>query len=166
MQAALIDLLGSGSFSPYWKLVSFFGLIAFEISLLVSLNDPIPWFLHWRTIHEKIQLARHLFIVFTIAMNQIGPFFFPVDNRSVRQLLMELETSVVREAEQSQLALINAYAPFHADGKGNGIPCQLILGDLKRQMEKMFMERILESDPEFQKAVEQYREEQRQAQPS
>lgn len=113
-------------------------------------------------------------------MNQIGPFFFPVDSRTVRQLLMELEGAVVREAEQSQLALIKAYTPFHVDGKGNGINLfnflgnqtfgwlaryskpRLIPGDLKMQMEKVFMEKMLEADPEFQKAIEKFGKEQQQ----
>ena len=125
----MFDFFGSGSFSPYWKLVSFLALVAFELSLLLSQEDPIPYFFPWRTIHEKIQLSRHLFIISTIAMNQIGPFFFPVDSRTVRQLLMELEGAVVREAEQSQLALIKAYTPFHVDGKGNGINLFNFLGN-------------------------------------
>ncbi|KAJ3306107.1 hypothetical protein HDV03_000341 [Kappamyces sp. JEL0829] len=138
-------MMGSLSFAPYWRLVTFMALGSFEMATLSSGRDPIPFLLHWRTPSEKIHMARQLFVLFSIAFNVIGPFFFPQDNRSSSELVAELELLVLKEGEAATTHLKESFAPFVADGQ--------VDKSMKTNLEKWFIERTLEADPEFRLAL-------------
>jgi hypothetical protein len=107
--------------------------------LTVSVSDPLSIILPWRTIHEKIILFRHLYVITSIALSQIGPYFNPVDRRSIRDLLVQLEGLLMQENESSTQRIETAYAPFR-NGKA---------ASLKTRLEQQKMEATLENDPEF-----------------
>lgn len=142
-------MIGSLTHGLYWRLVLLVSLGALEIYLLVTPIDPIPYFLPWRTVAEKIVVLRHVFLILSIAMNQIGPILFPVDNRTTRDLLVELENVTLAEEEGSSSSLTNAIAPFMSDGKG--------IGGLKRKLEQLQIEKSLENDPSYLEAAEQFK---------
>jgi hypothetical protein len=105
--------------------------------MTVSVTDPIP-FLSWRTIHEKVVLLRQLFVILSIALSQLGPFVSPVDKRSIRDMLVQLETVLLSENAASATRIQVAFAPFQ-----NGPE------SLQTRLEQQKLEDTLENDPEF-----------------
>ena len=144
--------MGSLSFGLYWRLVMLLGLGALEVGYITgslnSNNDPISLLIYWRSPAERIEMARQLYIVSSIALNQIGPMIFPQDKRSTRDLILELEASIFKEYETAKAQLNFRYLPFSEDGKGPG--------PLKTKLEQYYVEKILENDPEFRLAQQQF----------
>jgi hypothetical protein len=121
VKGIILYLFGSLSFAPYWRLLLLLLLFTLELSMIVTTANSFEWFLPSRTVFEKIQLARETFIIISIAMNQVGPFFFPVDNRTMRDKLLDLEKLLVRENECSKAKLAESVAPFVIEGKLHGL---------------------------------------------
>ena len=113
-----MGMITGNLYAPYWKLLMFATLVSIDILLKTCVNDPFPFILHWRTPAEKIILARELFIVLSIAMSHIGPLLFPVDSRSLKDLIHELEGLTHRELDSSISRIIRVYGPYAEKGSG------------------------------------------------
>ncbi|KAI8897678.1 hypothetical protein BC833DRAFT_592697 [Globomyces pollinis-pini] len=116
---SLLSFMKNFSFGRYWRFTSLIGLGAFELYFLVNESDPLPYLFHWRTISEKIILLRHIFMVSSIAILQLGPVLFPYDKRSMRDLLInELEPLLIALNEQSKVQLNTNMHAFDVKSKG------------------------------------------------
>ena len=146
-----IGMIGGHLYAPYWRFMLFVALITLDLALKTSTSDPLSYLIYWRTPAEKVILARELFIVISIAMSQIGPIFFPADSRTLKDLVLELEDFTHKEFDSSVNRMVRTFGPFAEKGSGNSIIPRLILplGDLKSKLERHYVEKMLEADPEF-----------------
>jgi curved DNA-binding protein CbpA len=111
-----MGLIGGQLYAPYWRMILFLPLVALDILWKTCVNDPLEFIMHWRTPAEKVILARELFIVLSIALSQIGPFFFPVDSRTLKDLIVELEALTHKELEGSMSRIVRIYGPHKDSG--------------------------------------------------
>ena len=116
-----MGMIGGYLYAPFWRFVLFSILVTLDLAWKTCITDPFPFLIYWRTPAEKIVMARELFIVTSIAMSQIGPFFFPVDSRSLKDLILELETLSHKELENSISRIMRIYGPYSQKGSGKAI---------------------------------------------
>ena len=125
----VLQWIGSLSDALYWRCALLFLVFIFELFMMTGQLALDQW-ICWRTRYELVALVRQLFVCLTIALNQIGPVLFPVDNRTLSELITETEQAV-RGFQQSGLAgLKMLYEPVAAESKLIGII------DLSRQIGK------------------------------
>jgi hypothetical protein len=139
-------MMGTFSNALWWRFVVFCVVGIVELHLTMAVADPIPYLLSSRTIHEKILLLRHLFISISIGLSQIGPYFAPKDNRSMRDLLVQLESITLQETAASDNRLRLAFSPFDEN----------LTNHLKKRIEIQKVEETLENDPEFIQAFKNF----------
>jgi hypothetical protein len=146
MKGISLAMMGTLSNALWWRFVLFCLFAVLELHLTMAVVDPIPYILSSRTIHEKILLLRHLFVSISIGLSQIGPYLSPVDNRSMREILVQLENVTLQETSASDERLRLAFSPFHDD----------LTSHLKKRIEIQKVEETLERDPEFLEAFKRF----------
>jgi hypothetical protein len=124
-----IGMIGGDMYAPFWRFVLFSILVTLDLAWKTCITDPLPYLIYWRTPAEKIIMARELFIVISIAMNQIGPFLFPVDSRSLKDLILELETLTHKELEDSISRIMRICGPFSKKGSGKSLSQHFAVSD-------------------------------------
>ncbi|KAH6571189.1 hypothetical protein BASA60_007310 [Batrachochytrium salamandrivorans] len=130
--SVLLSILGRMDFGRYWRLSGFFAIAAIEAYLIFSADDIMPYVLPWRTVSQKIELLRQLFITVSIAIAQIGPILFPVDTRPPRHQILELEQAIDMQTRQAIGSFADAFLPYQSDPKA--------AGKLQRKMELLALQ--------------------------
>jgi len=137
----ILNVIGKRQFGTYWRFVGFFTLAALEGAIVMQRLDPLPYILPQRTSAEKITLLHQLFVIFFIALSQIGPFFQTHDTRTLNQILQSLENLTNIELKESFNVFRANFEPFQ------GKPVQLDL--LRRKMEKLIVDLRLLEEPDL-----------------
>ncbi|KAJ1334443.1 hypothetical protein BSLG_007598 [Batrachochytrium salamandrivorans] len=130
--SVLLSILGRMDFGRYWRLSGLFAIAAIEAYLIFSADDIMPYVLPWRTVSQKIELLRQLFITVSIAIAQIGPILFPVDTRPPRHQILELEQAIDMQTRQAIGSFADAFLPYQSDPKA--------AGKLQRKMELLALQ--------------------------
>ncbi|GES82698.1 membrane associated DnaJ chaperone-like protein [Rhizophagus clarus] len=148
----ILNILGKGQFGRFWRVIVFCSIGCIEASLILNPQSNtfiLSYIFKNFIIFERIKIFRQLFITIFIALSQVGPVLFPIENtENLRPGLHDLEILCNIASVEIKNQLRSSFYPFQND--------QNAQSELKRKMEKLVVDNYLhQNDHEF---VEKYNE--------
>ncbi|KAJ3142519.1 hypothetical protein HK100_002188 [Physocladia obscura] len=136
---AFYTFIGVDRFGSFWRYVGLAAICSLELSLIIERSDILaPVIAPWRTTHERIVILRQLFVVWSIAIGQVGPVWFgpaPDSDDVKRQQLAEIEQLTAMNLNESQLALAGVLAGVKGDSALKAL--------LAQRMEKVVLDSLV-----------------------
>jgi curved DNA-binding protein CbpA len=141
----LFSVSGKAEFGRYWRYVTFAGLVLLELALVMRedtlLHRLCAFLVPNSTVHDQVTVARQLYMTLFIALSQIGPVWFPQQQKQdMRPLLMQLLATSELSVKEVSAGMQETVEPFKRD--------ETMVRRLQDGIEKIAVDLKLADDPE------------------
>ena len=136
----ILTSLGILEYGKYWRFISLFLCAGLEYTMLFTSYNPFSM-IFWRPQFQIIAILHQLFLVYSIALSQVGPLIYPNPNENISQLVRELHISVESILSESSLLFKQSLEPF----KSNAV----LAGVLESKMQQLAIQLRFRGDPAY-----------------